>query len=335
MALPRFGRRDVMNEHIRFAYALSGAGAGTALEDDDTIAAALQAADLAWLHMQADDPASAAWIERHLAYLDRPIRDALLADETRPRAVAIDSGLMLILRGINTNPGADPEDMVSLRLWVDPARIVSLSRRPVASIADLAAEIAAGSRPDRAGAFLCRLLERIDSRIEREIAVLGTETDSLEENVVKKPGPHIRERIGEARAQVVDLRRYIAPQRDALSALAGMRFDWLTKSDRRSLHEAQDRLVRQVEELDATRDRLVVVRDELQNAQGERLNRNIYVLSVLSAVFLPLTFLTGMMGINLAGMPGAEWPGAFWTFAGLLVLVVVVQVLVLRWLRLF
>ena len=324
-----------MSDHIRFAYALSGPRAGAPLRDDAAIAAALQEPDLAWLHMQADAAASAAWVERHLGYLDRPVREALLADETRPRALPIDGGLMLILRGINTNPGADPEDMVSLRLWVDPARIVSLSRRPVASVADLATEAAAGTGPDRAGAFLCRLLERIDFRIEREIGSLEEETDALEEGVAREPSPDIRERIGEARAQVVDFRRYIAPQRDALSALAAMRFDWLTKSDRRSLHEAHDRMVRHVEELDATRDRLVVVRDELQNAQAERLNRNIYVLSVLSAVFLPLTFLTGMMGINLAGMPGAEWPGAFWAFAGLLVLVVLVQVLILRWLRLF
>lgn len=324
-----------MTSKTRFARALSGPNAGAVLEEDAAIARALEAPDLAWLHMPAHDPSSAEWIERHLGYLDRPIRSALIAEETRPRALPIETGLMLILRAINTNPGAEPEDMVSLRMWIDPARIVSLSRRPLASVAEVAEEIAAGRGPSRAGAFLCRLLDRLGASIETEISALVEETDALEDDVLRAQTPQLRGRITDARQRVVDLRRYLAPQRDALAVVAAARFGWLDKSDRRSLAELHDRMIRHVEELDATRDRLVVIRDELQHAQAERLNRNLYFLSVISAVFLPLGFLTGLMGINLAGMPGAEGEAAFWIFAGVLVVVVVVQVLVLRWLRLW
>lgn len=324
-----------MSEHIHFAYVLSGSGAGSPLEEHDAIAAALQSPDLAWLHMQADNPASEHWIESYLDYLDRPIRSALIAQETRPRALSIDTGLLLILRGINTNPGADPEDMVSLRLWVDPARVVSLSRRPLHSVGDLSRETASGQGPNRAGAFICRLLTHLEDHIDDALDNLEEEADALEQDVLKGEELQLQGRITEARQKVITFRRHVAPQRDALAALAGMRFDWLTKSDRRSLHEAYDRMIRHVEELDAIRDRLALVRDEIANAQAERLNRNLYMLSVVSVVFLPLGFLTGLMGINLAGMPGAQSPGAFWVFAGFLVGVVVLLVAVLRWLRVF
>jgi zinc transporter len=324
-----------MNEHIHFAFVLSGPGAGKPLQAHDEIAAALKAPELAWLHMQADSPATEDWVESYLDYLDWPIRAALIADETRPRALAIENGLMLILRGINTNPGEDPEDMVSLRLWVDPARIVSLSRRPLYSVADLARETAEGHPPGRAGAFLCRLLSRIEDHIDDALDALETATDGLEEDILKGEELQLQGRMTEARQQVVNFRRHVAPQRDALAALAGMRFDWLTKSDRRSLHEAYDRMIRHVEELDAIRDRLALIRDEIANAQSERVNRKLYFLSVISAVFLPLGFLTGLMGINLAGMPGEQTDGAFWFFTGLLAAVVAVQILILRWLRLF
>ncbi len=323
-----------MREDIRFSYMLSGPRQGEALEGD-AIAEALESPDLAWVHMRAHDPETAAWISSNLGYLDEAIRSALIAEETRPRTVAIGNGLMLILRAVNTNPGEEPGDMVSLRLWVDPARIVSLSRRPITSLQDLAAEVAAGRGPDGPGLFMSRLLSHLNRHMEDALDAIEAETDALEDEVSENPNPRFRERISDARQQVVSFRRYVSPQRDALTALAAARLEWLTKSDRRSLGEAHDRTQRYVEELDAMRDGLALIRDELSHAQAERLNRNLYYLSVISVIFLPLGFLTGLMGINLAGMPGAEWPVAFWTFVGLLVVVIVVQLAILRWLRMF
>jgi zinc transporter len=78
-----------------------------------------------------------------------------------------------------------------------------------------------------------------------------------------------------------------------------------------------------------------VVKDELTNALADRLNRNTYVLSVIAAIFLPLGFLTGLMGINLGGIPGAASANAFWIFSAILVVLVVAQVVIFRMLRWF
>ena len=78
------------------------------------------------------------------------------------------------------------------------------------------------------------------------------------------------------------------------------------------------------------RERMALVRDELAGQLSDRLNRNMYLLSILSALFLPLGFLTGLFGINVAGMPGAEVSHAFWYFSGGLVVVVGLQLAILR-----
>ncbi|MGB0498629.1 MAG: CorA family divalent cation transporter, partial [Rubricella sp.] len=130
------------------------------------------------------------------------------------------------------------------------------------------------------------------------------------------PRPDERRDIIAARRRVIMLRRYLAPQRDALSAMAGAEVGWFSRQDRDSLRLSIDRLARFVEDLEALRDRAQVVDDELGAALSERLNRNLYVLSVISAIFLPLGFITGLLGINVGGIPGAESGIAFWLVAG-------------------
>lgn len=324
-----------MTEPLLSALALSGPDRGAVLATDTEIDDALRAPELAWLHMAADHPGTRAWLERHLDYLDPHALTALLAEETRPRAIPMDTGALVILRGVNTNPGADPEDMVSVRVWLDRARIVSLSRRPVTAVKALSERVRGGNGPDRTGAFLCELVEALGELIEDFLRELDDETDALERDVLEGPSPELRARITEARGQVADFRRHIASQRDALARLTHGEIEFLSEQDRRRLMEAHDRMIRTVEELDGMRERLLVVKDDLVNALSERLNRNIYLLSVVSAVFLPLAFLTGLFGINLAGIPGAENPSAFWVFSGVLLAVLVVQVAVLRFLRWF
>lgn len=74
------------------------------------------------------------------------------------------------------------------------------------------------------------------------------------------------------------------------------------------------------------RERAAVTQEELQSRLAEQQNIRMYVLSIVAAVFLPLGFLTGLLGINFGGIPGADNPAAFGIFAGLLLVIVVVEI---------
>lgn len=324
-----------MTDHIHFALSLNGDAPGTALEGEE-IAAALEAEELAWIHLDAADPASETWIEDNLGYLPAAVRGALVADATRPRVSFHGEGAMVFLRGLNTNPEAEPEDMVSLRLWVDPARIVTLSRRSLSSVQQVRALIASGEGPRNAGNFLAEMLEQLNILIVERVDHLDDAGEVIEQTVLAHDRDHgpLRTRITDIRQELVDLRRFLRPQRDAVAALSSDRMRLADSETRMRIAETQDVLTRTVEELEGLSERLMVARDEISSAHSDRLNRNLYVLSVISAVFLPLSFLTGLMGINLAGMPGATWPPAFWVFTLGLCVVMVLQLLVLwrsRW----
>ena len=78
-----------------------------------------------------------------------------------------------------------------------------------------------------------------------------------------------------------------------------------------------------------------MISDEVRNILTERLNKNMYALSVVAEIFLPLGFLTGLLGINIGGIPGAENPQAFVVFCGMLALVVCLQIVIFRKMRWF
>lgn len=319
---------------ILSALVLNGPHKARSLTDEAEIVAALREPQLAWLHMQADDPGTRPWIEANLGFLDAVSLTALLQGETRPRAETLDAGALVILRGVNTNPGADPEDMVSIRMWIDEHRIVTLSRRPLASIAALRAEILAARGPERAGAFLCRLIELINMRLETVLRDLEDRVDALESDVLGEPNQVLRQGITDARQDVILFRRFVAPQRDALTYLHRRQVPpFLTKGDMRRLGEGLNRTVRVVEELDEFRDRLAVIRDELTHLLSDRVSRNLYLLSVISLIFLPLGFLTGLLGINVGGIPGGSDPVGFWVVCVVCAAVVGLVLALLRRIR--
>ncbi|OUS19035.1 hypothetical protein A9Q95_16200 [Rhodobacterales bacterium 59_46_T64] len=319
-----------MSDLIKYAYALQAAGPRDALSEAAAITL-LRDDALAWVHLDGTHAQARSWIEANLSYLDPHAISALLAEETRPRATRIGDGVLVILRGVNLNDGAEAEDMVSVRIWVDAQRVVSVARRRVWAVEDIAARIKAGESFD-AGAFLALLAERLAVRIDGFGRELDDMSDDLEEEVAGTPEAALRRRLVDHRLRTITFRRYVAPQRDALEALVLTDGPLFLPEDRRRLQETHDRLTRLVEDLDAMRERLTVLREELAGQLSERLNRNMYLISVISAVFLPLGFLTGLFGVNVGGMPGVESPRAFWWLCGGMGTIVALQLLLLlRW----
>ena len=239
---------------------------------------------------------------------------ALLQSETRPRCERLGDGLILNLRGVNLNPESDPEDMVSLRMWITKDAVVSARMRKVWAVDAMREAASEGTAPASIGRFLADLTLGLTTRIEAISLGLEDETDGLEETVLS--GGHLdQRRLGNLRQAVIKMRRFINPQREAIAVLASLE-DWIIAPDDTALlREVSNRTRRVVEELDATRDRLSALQEHLDAQGASALSKNSYVLSVVAAIFLPLGFLTGLFGVNVGGMPGIESPSALSGFS--------------------
>jgi zinc transporter len=317
---------------FRWAYLLNGSGGARKLSEEEA-RGWKPAEGPVWIHMERTSPETQAWISKE-AGLDAVTAQALLAEETRPRCLTVgDGALLLILRGVNLNPGAEPDDMVALRLWSDGARLISLRHRRLRSTHEVADQLDSGAGPPDVAGLLVRLASRMTERLEAVLENLDELADGLEEAVATREPRSTRSELAELRRQVIAIRRYLSPQRLALSNLAQEPASWLLATHRGQVRELADRTTRYVEDLEALRERAGVIHDELISHVSEQLNARMYVLSLVAAVFLPLGLLTGLLGINVGGMPGAENPRAFWLVCALLVALGVALAAVLRWRR--
>lgn len=323
------------NSGMIHAFSIDGNGAGSSLSGDDNVAAVIESEQLAWAHFDASDSNSKTWLETKLGFLDSIIVQALLAEETRPRILQFDQGTLLILRGVNLNDDARPEDMVSIRLWVDQYRIITVRRRKLKAIADIKERLIAGKGPKNSGEFVSMLVNRLFGRMEPIFSELDERLDDSEEQVMENPDASLRQEITAIRKQAILFRRYIAPQRDVLAALRTSDQAWLSLTDKRHLQESLDQVIRYVEDIDAIRERAQITKDELANALSDKMNKNLYMLSVVAAIFLPLGFFTGLLGINIGGIPGAEMDNGFLIFCAMLVGVVIFQIGLFRYLKWF
>jgi zinc transporter len=284
---------------------------------------------LLWVHLDFTSEYAQQWL-LEASGLDPLVANALIADETRPRCVAVDNGLLLSLRGVNSNPGADPEDMVSIRLFCTADLVVSTRRRRLLTVPDLVAALERGEGASNAGELVTMLAERLIERMSDVVSELDDRIDELEESMLEGGGQQSRSRILELRREVIKLRRYLAPQREALTRLYSEKVAWLGEHDRLQVRETSDKITRHIEDLDSARDRAGVANEELAGRLAEQMNARMYVLSLIAGLFLPLGFLTGLLGINVGGIPLADSPWGFLEVVLILLLVMFLQVLIFR-----
>ncbi len=319
-----------MNEQpgLNIGYIFDGTGGGREIGWGD-IATWKPTDGPMWLHIDRNAEAARRWLGDRSG-LDPMVTDALLAEESRPRAVTMGNGLLVILRGVNLNPGADPEDMVSVRLWIDEHRMISISARTVMAVGDISREIQEARGPRTTSDFLVELAARLVGRMAPVVDELDDLVDGLEDALLTGESRELRHGLRELRRTAIALRRYLAPQRDAMAGLQSENIPWFEPRQKARLREVTDRLQHFVEDLDEVRDRAAIVQDELMSRLSEQLNRNMYLLSVVAAIMLPLGLLTGLLGINVGGIPGAESSYGFLIVCTLLAAVAVLEVILVR-----
>lgn len=284
---------------------------------------------LQWVHLRSDADGAADTM-RNLGLSDNAI-DAMTASETRPRTMQTEDGLLVYLRGINKNPSADPDDMVSLRLWLTNGLIVSARRkdRKLLSVQDVRQSLEKNQGPKNQGEFICILVERIAERIGEAVDDIDEELTAFETQLADEANID-RQKLAVLRRQSASLRRYLAPQRDALDTLYRSK-NILNEDQAFALREQTDRMTRYVEDLDLARERAILLQEELRNRIAEQQSVRMYVLSLVTAVFLPLSFLTGVFGMNVAGLPGLEEPSAFTILASAMLVLAAILVAVMAW----
>jgi zinc transporter len=267
-------------------------------------------ANFVWLQLDGREEGARAWVS---AAQDIPeiARAALLASETRPRSDLIGQGAIINLRGLGKTPEDDPDLLVSMRFWAEEGRVISLGFRSSIALDEVIETFLGGTITDP-GDLLSAFSGAITDGLDPDVAGLGDTLDDIETDLETKGIWTMRRKVGRVRAQAIDYRRFVAPQRSALERLATANVDWLDEDDRLHLREASDRFARMAEELEAVRERAAIVHEELTDLRAEQMDGRSLLISIAALVFLPLTFITGVFGMNFKVMPWLDSDWGFW-----------------------
>jgi zinc transporter len=288
-------------------------------------AAAYHGPGFVWIHVDSvDEPELAMVAGRDIPEV---AANALVATETRPRCDRIEQGAILNLRGPGGAEVDTSDRLVSIRMWVRRGKVNSLTRRPLLASAAVLEQMKSGAIVDP-GDLVAAFAREISAELDPQVADLGDILDDCETDLETHNVYRLRSQIARIRAEAIAFRRFVAPNRDALQTLALQDFDWLAEDDRLHIREAADRFARMAEELEAVRERSALLHEQLTDLRGEEIDQRSLVISIVAFIFLPLTFVTGLLGMNVEGIPFAHEKWAFW---GVCLFCVAIAVAVLAW----
>lgn len=272
-----------------------------------------------WVHINAASEADLAVISSE--GIPDIAANALVASETRPRCDRVEDGALVNLRGPGEVATEDSDRLVSIRLWVRRGKVNSVTRRPLAATAIVASQMEAGQILDP-GDLVAAFARAISKQLDPQVAALGDALDDCESALEPRQIYKLRTEIARIRSEAIAFRRFVAPDRDALQTLAHIDFDWIAQEDRLHIREAADRFARMTEELEAVRERSALLHEQLTDMRGEQMEVRSLILSIVALIFLPITFITGLMGMNVP-VPGANNPDAFDIILGICALIAI------------
>ncbi|MCG6987576.1 MAG: magnesium/cobalt transporter CorA [Gemmatimonadetes bacterium] len=164
----------------------------------------------------------------------------------------------------------------------------------------------------------------IDAVVDNYFVVLegiGELTEGLEEEVIVDPREHTIQRLHALKRELLSIRRAVWPLRDLVSSLVRDELERFTDETQVFLRDVRDHAVHVLDTVEALRDVVSGMMDLYLSTVSFRTNEIMKVLTVMASIFIPLTFLAGVYGMNFEHMPELHWP---WAYPALLALMLVI-----------
>ena len=301
---------------VVYAGQLDGAGGIRPIEAADIV----RCDHPCWLHLDIEHQASMEWLSTTPLIPD-PMRESLAGNSTRPRVNRLPEGALVILRSINFNTEESPEELIVLRIYITGKLIVTTRRQPIQAVEEILDELQKNQGPVNSGTWLVDMSDTLTDHTGDFIEEMHDRIIALENDLLEQRIPPRRD-LAQLRKQLIVLRRYMGPQRDVFSRLASEHLPWMDDDDRRRMQDIADRLGRGIDDIDGGIARTAVIADEINGLTAEAINRRGYMMSLMAMIFLPTTFLTGLFGVNLGGIPGGNTRYGFSVFCLLLVVLI-------------
>ena len=300
---------------VVFAWAMPSSGNGYEIPLFE-IAGALENPELSiWLHLNLSNSQIQRWLENTPLIPERVvemIQEGVNLSRLE-RIEKLDDCLLMVMNDFQQEFGEEGSDSSLGTLWaiVRPKLMVSLRNNPLRTTDKLRYDLRGGQlNPTSIIELFHELLDLRAEQLRTMLAQISENMDDLEENLLKGREFPEHENLGRIRIQCSRLRRHFSPELIALHRLLKRLPYWFSEEDKHRLNDDLDLLSYLVQEISSLYDRAKVLQDEQAAHVAEFNAKNLQVLSVMTVIFLPMTLITGIMGMNMEDLPGLR--GSFY-----------------------
>lgn len=280
-----------------------------------------------WVDLNSPTPDEARILSDVFHFHELAVEDAL-SEIHHPKVEQYDSYLYLILHGIDFRESEHCFRTQDVDFFVGEQFLVTVHPGHSRTLGEMRDVCARNNRALGEGptALLHRIVDAMVDHYRPEIDELNDRLDSLEAEIFESPNPRLGKQILDFKADVSSLRRVVLPQRDVVGRIARREFPIIQEQIAYRFRDVHDHLVRLVDEAMFFQDRITSLLDANLSMVSNQLNGVMKVLTIIATIFMPLTVLTGMWGMNvkLPDLPGGP-EAQFWWVVGLMLGLIVVM----------
>lgn len=288
------------------------------LNEDEIKASFELGQGLLWVDVADTSEEDGKLLEQIFNFHPLAIEDCVSTNIHAPKVDDFDDYLFIVIHGINYAVESEIVETAELAIFLGEHFVVSSHNLPLYSVEAVRGMVEKDGRPMKRGAdFLAHAL--IDVLIDNVLPTVDKMTEiaeDIEEEVIRNPQPPTLEAILKLKRSSVHLHRVMAPQREVLNRVSRGDFKFIRDEASIFYRDIYDHIVR-IEDLNQT------VRDMTDNtlatylsSVANRQNEVMKVLSVVAGIFLPLTLVVGIYGMNFENMPELQSPWGYYAVLG-------------------
>jgi magnesium transporter len=288
-----------------------------------------------WVDLAAPSVPESLLLSDTFGFHPLSVEDAIAPLEY-PKAEAYDGYLYVILHAIDFRAEEHFFATHDVDFFVGPTYLVTVHDGSTPSIGELRDHCSRNAAILGEGpvGLLHRIVDRMVEGYRPEVEELANRLLELEQEVLDNPRPELIREILQEKRDLASLRRVITPQRDVIGRLARREFVDISTEMSFRFRDVYDQLVRISDDALILQDQISGILDAHLSSVSNRLNAIMKILTVVSVIFMPLTLLAGLYGMNVAlpHFPGSE-TSQFWWLCGISVLVITAMLALFRRMR--
>ncbi len=283
----------------------AGGGGKPVESSDEALVAPPPAGTMRWIDLAAQDERTVALLGERFGFHPLTLEDCLKFDQ-RPKVEEYTDYLFIVMHGFSKVPGEGIEvNAIELHAFLGASYVVTVHTDDIPAMAPVWKRLTGDPGLAKRGAdFIYYLVA--DSIVDQNFQLLddlSEALDDIEDAVLNRAERRELTHIFRLKKTLVGMRRVLSPQRDVFATLAKRGHACIKDANGIYFRDVYDHLVRIYESIDAARDLLGNALDAYLSMVAQRTNEIVKRLTILSAVFLPLTFITGFFGMNFQGLP--------------------------------